>query len=779
MIPVLFPSTASAFNTNGLGRLSDAISCTVTEERNGVYELDMRYPITGAHYSEIDIGTIITARHCDKLDVQPFRVYRITRPLDGIITIYARHISYDLNNIFIKPLTAASITDLFLTKIPANNINTNPFTFWTDKTMNIAFSVGVPSSLRSILGGSEGSVLDVYGPGEYEFDGYTVNFWNHRGADNGVTIRYAKNLTALSQDYNGEGLYNSVAPYWKGADSQGQETVVTLPEGAVSLPGVTNVLITSLDMSEDFQTQPTVSDLRTAATSWLNDHAATTPRENLDVSFVQLWQTNEYKNYAPLQRVALCDTVHIEYAQLGVSATAKVIKVVYDVLLERYDSMELGEPRSSLSSTIISNEQAIQNMQDDKDDQLTQMEAMIQAATDLLAGGLGGHVVINRNANGEPNEILIMDTDDITTAMNVIRMNLNGIGFSTNGYNGPFSTAWTIDGHLNATFITAGILSAIMIQGPTSDTFWDLATGIFQNFGTTQVTAQVETAAGTYTPTTYTLEHKTRIADGALSLKAKKTGGTELPYMDIGLAAEGMDYEFYEDVVGTSRSASYPYAGVDLYGDTVEGLAGVDYQYDGVTATYNPSAHYTPDFIELGGADNLSSGANYYPDRNQLRIGAGWGNHENAIVFKENYRFTETPGGTRRQFRAGIERRPSWEYAEGDNVEYPNSVDSRIICAGYLTDERKTVRFQIPTCRPFASTLTSVDLYGELKIRHEGSYIAGSGSANADFSDYNVTAVPNACGISVKLTKTNNGTWASGNNNHDVVVDIYGLGIIC
>lgn len=774
MIPVLFESTATAWTTNGLGRLADAISCTVEEERNGVYELTMRYPMTGAHYSQIDIGSLIVCRHCDQTDLQPFRVYKISRPLDGVVTIHARHISYDLAGIVVKPFTAASITELFRV-LPSNAIGSCPFSFWTDKTVLNEYEVAVPSSIRSLLGGSEGSILDVYGTGEYEWDGYTVKFHLHRGQNNGVTIRYAKNLTALNQDYSGEGIFNGVAPYY--AD---EATTVTLTEGAVTLSGVTNPVIVPLDMSGDFESAPTEAELRTAATTWLNENAVTAPKNSLKVSFVQLWQTNEYKDYAPLQRVSLCDTVNIEYPQLGVSATAEVVRVVYNVLLERYDSMEIGDPRTTLSSTLAATEKAVDSVVNDIDTVVeTMMGAAIQAATDLLAGGLGGHVVINRNADGQPNEILIMDTDSVSTAQNVIRLNMAGIGFSTSGYNGPFTTAWTIDGTFYANWITAGILSAILIQGPTSDTFWDLATGIFQNYGQSTVTAQVETADGTYTPTTYTLSHKVRIAAGILSLLATHSGSTELQYLALGLAAQGMDYEFYEGIAGSGESTSYPYAGLDLSGDTVTGMSGYDVEYDGRTATYRPAAHYTPDYWEIGGAENLSTGANQYPDRNQLRAQAGWGNYENAIVFTEHYKWEETPSGIRRQFHASILRRPAWEYAVDDQIFYDDTDNARMICSGYLTDARTSLRFFVPLSRPFHPDVQVVEIGGEMKVRRNGDYLLGSGSSTVDISDYTQTCKITAGGLSVLLKRANNATFSNSYNNNLMMVDIYGFTIYC
>ena len=773
MIPILYSATETAFTSNGLGRLFDCVECLVTEERNGLFECEFKYPITGRHYADIVEGCYISCTHDDDGDRQPFRIYRRSAPIDGVVTFNARHISYVLSNIIVSPFTAANIGAAF-TGFGTYAINTNPFTFWTDKTTVATFKVDNPTSIRGIMGGVEGSILDVYG-GEWDYDGLTVKLWAARGTNSGVTIRYGKNLSDINQTKDAGNTYNSVVPFWRG-DVNGVDTLVTVPGYLVTAAGVTDPVPVVMDMSGDFDSQPTANQLQTAAAAFLANNTPWVPSETLKVDFVALWQTSDYADVANLQKVRLCDTVNVVYPALGVTATGiKVVKVIYDVLRERYAEMELGEPSVNFSDVLTAESAAMINKVNT--DTKSFFESEIAHATDLITGGQGGYVRFGLNAYGQPEEIYIMDTASILTATNILRLNKNGIGFSTNG-GSTYSTAWTIDGLFVADFIKSGTLSTVMIQGPTADTYWDLLSGEFQNYGTSTVTAQVETAQGTYTPTQYTVNHKTRIASGRMTLKGQQTGGTERVYMDIGLAAEGMDYEFYEDVIGTNRSASYPYADVNLYGDQVTGLSGGNNVYDGNVATYRPGAHYTPDYIKLGCADDLSA-ANEYPDRNQLRLAAGWGNHENGVVFIENYRWAETPGGTRRLFKAGIERRPAWEYAEGDNVEYPNSDDSRIICAGYLTDERTTVRFQIPLCRPFAAAVASVDIYGEFKIRLEGSYIAGSGNATADFSDYTVTCTPNACGLGVKLKKTNNGTWSGSNNNHGVLVDLYGLGIIC
>lgn len=463
MIPILYESTETSFTSNGIGALPDCLSCLVTEERNGQYEVEFTYPITGARYAEILEGRIICVTHDEQLDKQPFIIYRRSAPMDGIVTFNAHHYSYLLSGIAVSPFTASSVADAFQ-KIGANSMITNPFTFWTDNTTAGSMDIDVPMSARQVLGGVRGSILDVFG-GEYEFDGLTVKNYAHRGANNGVTIRYGKNLTDLQQTIDAEFLPNAAVPYWKGSD----DTVVY---GAVTAAtGQTATRVTVMDLSQDFDEQPSAAQLQTAARAKLDASQPWLPSQNISVDFVALWQTEEFKDIAPLERVQLCDTVTIEYPELGVSATAKVITVVWDALLDRYDSMELGEPQSSFADTILSETDARFTEIDEAIRDLpttSMMDAAIDHATDLITGGLGGYVVINTDADGHPTEILIMDTPSTATAVNVWRFNSGGLGHSHSGYNGPYNdVALTADGKINASMITTGALLANMIYGGT------------------------------------------------------------------------------------------------------------------------------------------------------------------------------------------------------------------------------------------------------------------------------------------------------------------------
>lgn len=454
MNPILYSSTESSYTTNGLGRLSDAISCVITEERNGIFELEMEYPITGAHYSEIEEERILFAQPRPGGTNQAFRIYKISRPISGRVTISARHISYQLNKITVKPFQAESCVSA-LNGLKTNSIGSNPFEFWTDKSVIGTFTVDKPSTIRSLLGGQAGSILDTFGTAEYEWDMYTVKLHQNRGHDNGVTLRYGKNITDLTNIADTGSVYTGIVPFWASADN-----VVTLPEFVLYGPHRSEYpydMVVPVDLSSRWQEAPTVAQLRSAANAYLNSSTGWQINTNLKVSFVNLADTEEYREIATLQRVNLCDTVKVIHEQLGVEASAKVVKTVFNVLMERYDSIELGSSRTSLSEAI--SESILEEVPTSSD-----MAQAIARGTKLITGGLGGYVYLKPNANGQPEEILVMDDPDYTQATKLWRFNKNGIGYSNTGYNGTYKQAWTIDGEFYTDWVTAGKMTATLIK---------------------------------------------------------------------------------------------------------------------------------------------------------------------------------------------------------------------------------------------------------------------------------------------------------------------------
>lgn len=455
MKPILFPSTATEFKTQGLGVLTDAISCTVTEERNGAFELTMQYPDTGVHFDEITDRCIIYAIPSPYRAPQPFRIYRITRPMDGIIMVYAQHITYDLSGVPLNPFTAINAPDA-LSKLSLNAAVDSPFTFWTDKATVASFAVSTPSSTRSVLGGSSGSILDVYG-GEYEWDGFTVRLYGHRGYDNGVVISYGKNLTDIEQDRNISNVATGIYPYWTNAEG----ALVTCDPKIVNAPGTYDFTrVVPVDFSNDFETQPTPAQLKARAEKYVEDNKIGIPKTSITASFVQLEQFPEYEDLALLEKCDLCDTVTIRYPQLGVEAKAEIVKIETDVLLGRYNSVEIGDVRTNIADTIVGQQQEIKQKPSE-----TYLREAVLALTETILGASGGAVrLLDTNNDGMPDTLYIADDPDPAKARKVWRFNHEGWGASNNGYNGPFAYGATLENGMVADFITAGTLNADLVN---------------------------------------------------------------------------------------------------------------------------------------------------------------------------------------------------------------------------------------------------------------------------------------------------------------------------
>lgn len=361
MIPILYSENETQFTSFGIGLLNDMIKCISTSGRNDMDELECEYPITGVLFNEIKENRIIFAKPDEKRRNQAFQIYKITEPINGVCTIYCEHIRYRLNYMPVAPFTATSCADAFA-KLKEHSLIDNPFNFYTDKNIEKVYTIGEPKSAGNILGGTEGSILQEF-QGEYEFDNWDVHLWTHRGSDTGVTLRYGKNITDFERERDLTNTVTGVLPYWKGED-----TVVIGDISEVS-SGNAPRKIETIDVSSDITSEetgfiPTKVQVTQAGYNALqNKSYVGVPSVNFKISFVALWQTEEYKDIAPLEKVGLCDTVKIAFDPLGVETTAKVIRTEYDVLLERYNEIEIGDKVTSLSEKIVAQSQEIENVQ--------------------------------------------------------------------------------------------------------------------------------------------------------------------------------------------------------------------------------------------------------------------------------------------------------------------------------------------------------------------------------------------------------------------------------
>lgn len=483
MIPVLYKADAVDFSTFGIGALSECTLCEVTEERNGAFECTLKYPVTGRLFAELKNERLIKAKPNDTSKEQLFRIYRITTPINGIVTIYAQHISYDLSNIAELMWSSAMISpSLAMSRLFTKTASTHNFKCSTDFSSAKPFSVSKPMSVRACLGGSEGSMLDRWG-GEYEWDNFNVILHSKRGKDNGVVIEYGKNLTDMEHDNDFTDVYTDLLPYAVFSD-ENTEKVITLSE--ITLPIIdrpTRQKTLIKDFTEFFEDKSSINEnsLRNKAKEFIKENPLGVETPTLTVAFEPLWKQPEYS--AILERVSLCDTVTIRHSALGITAKSKVIKTVYDSLAEKYVSITLGTAKSNFVNTVGDIKTELSEVKNKTEHFPLLINTAVKNATSLITGQNGGYVVINTNSvSGQPYELLILDEPTIESAVNVWRWNVGGLGFSKNGYNGLYETAITSDGQIVADFITSGTLTANIIKVGVISSFdnsswWDLESG--------------------------------------------------------------------------------------------------------------------------------------------------------------------------------------------------------------------------------------------------------------------------------------------------------------
>lgn len=549
-MPILYRADETEFDTYGIGILSDCTFCEVTEERNGAFECVMKYPLHGALFDEIKNDRVILVKPNDTSRSQPFRIYRITTPMNGIITVYAQHMSYDLSGIGVLCFESKSVSpQLALERIFANTSSKHGFKCRTDLSAPRAFSVSKPMSIRACLGGTEGSVLDVWG-GEYEWDMFDVILHSKRGKDNGVVIEYGKNLTSLEQDNDFSSVYTHLLPYAviKNGDT---ESVVTLSE--ITIPIVETYAREKTlikDFSSFFKDGETVTEdtLRAKAKSYIKQNPFGDETPTVKVSFEPLWQQPEYSQF--LEKVNLCDTVIVRHPDMNIEVKTKVIETVYDALAEKYSSITLGTAKSNFVNTVAEIKSTTDEIKKETDSFPLLMNTAIKNATSLISGQQGGFVVMHTDSvTGKPYELLILDNENLYDTRNVWRWNVSGLGFSKSGYNGPYETAITADGKIVADFITSGtlmanIIKAGVISSADNSSWWDLESGEvhLSAYTKTEDTDKLSDSIAEITERTSTLEQTAE--DISFKINEQSTGGKNYLLNSSALNGLSDDWEY-------------------------------------------------------------------------------------------------------------------------------------------------------------------------------------------------------------------------------------------
>lgn len=479
MIPILYDPLETQFDSNGIGLLTDTISCIVEEERNGSFELTLQYPQEGHLADYIVEDAIIKAKPNDKDKDQLFRIYKSGKPIGGVNTYYAEHISYELNmNPVCRPKISGKNAQEAIAQLLEEAVIGNNYTAWSDITTRNSTQIDDVLSVRNILGGTEGSILDVWG-GEFQFDNFTVKLHKSRGSDTGATIRYGKNLISAEQERNIGDVITAIFPYCyytpekeEGA-TEPDPVFVSLPEKFINTPNADKYArpkCAPMDFSDEFEDGVIVTEemLRKVAKAY-TESGIDEPKISIKATFQNLKKTKDYENIQALETIGICDTVTVMIEKVGIEVKAKIVKYAYDSVKERFDSVEIGEPKTNLTKaiTVAQKEQKEQIVKSATRAEIIQkrIEQTIKDVTAAITGNSGGHVLLYPAEN--PQEIYIMDTDSTATAKNVWRWNLAGLGHSSNGIGGPFETAITAAGQIVADFVAVGKLNGALIEAGT------------------------------------------------------------------------------------------------------------------------------------------------------------------------------------------------------------------------------------------------------------------------------------------------------------------------
>lgn len=470
MQPILFASNETNFNTLGLGVIANVSKCEVTEELNGMYELEM------VIYNEDGFGgdlinatpmplerDIILAKANDFDRGQPFRIYKITKLDDFSIEIYARHVTFDASKYYVSSIRKHESSfngalQEVTSKIEPKN---HPFRLSTDLDTVTQFE-SMFKGLGDLIQGTEGSLLQRYG-GEISRDMYHIRYNRRRGQDTDIIIAAEKNMTGLEVDIDISGVITRIVPWANKNEnaesgSKGAEEYIYLPERFIDSPYINNYEKPLIE-SVEFDGVETVEQLRSKAKDFFTRNKRDIPKVNVKVQFIPLWEIYGYEDFVNIERLQMGDRVKVSHPRITADMSVRVVKTIYDPIEEHYIKIELGDFATTISSETHKNSiDVIDRVEKER----SSWEKVVDIVTEKITGNDGGHVVLHPKLN--PQEIFIMDTDNLNTAKQVLRMNKEGIGFSKTGINGKFETAWTVDGIFIADFIKSGTLDTSLLK---------------------------------------------------------------------------------------------------------------------------------------------------------------------------------------------------------------------------------------------------------------------------------------------------------------------------
>lgn len=349
MKPVLYSAKDRTFLNNGIGVLSDTIRCFCTEVLNGSYEIELTTHKDGLFVDNILVNSIIKVKPNKSDRPQPFRVYSVESDLDSSVVVKAAHISYDTDGIPVLPFVSSSLEDT-IGYMNNNRVlsKESEFKLMCDFSSDQGMEVKDPASFRSILGGSDNSIVSVYG-GEYLYDNFDIKLLARRGVDRGVCFRYRKNITAFEQEINSEELYSGVLGYWKKSGSNGENDTFVYGD-IMEVEGVTSYdKILVLDVTNELKLEndsiPTLDQINDYVSVYITKNNLSTPKYSMKLSYV---------DDSLVAGIGLGDTVGVLLPEYGIRSRARCNKIVFDCLLERNEFIEIGDISNGLVGDLAS-----------------------------------------------------------------------------------------------------------------------------------------------------------------------------------------------------------------------------------------------------------------------------------------------------------------------------------------------------------------------------------------------------------------------------------------
>lgn len=442
---ILYDKNEASFISNGLVVLNDCKACFITEELNGQYELELEYPIDSrGKWQYLVEGNIL------KADNQLYRIYRKIKTLTGI-KINARHIFYDLLDSLVEEVDIRTLTGIAaLNQVMSSTSYAHNYTYMSD--INTVNKITLDDERGDIINKNPIEaiffLISLYG-GELVRDNHHIKWLQQRGLDRGVLISYGKNIKGIEEDIHIDDVITRIKPI-------GQDGL-TLPEVFIDSPNINSFPYPKIKTIE-FSDCNDYTSLREAVYKYYLDTKCDIPQANYKIDFIELSKTEEYKAYKVLESLYMGDTVTVRHSKLGIDLKCKVIRIKKNVLMNTVEEIELGNFKENLSDSFSQVSSTLQGLAKTIKLNKSSLQGAIDNATKLLTTSLGGYVVKKEN------EILIMDTQDESTATKVWRWNLNGLGYSGTGVNGPYRTAITMDGSIVADFITTGTLDAGLMK---------------------------------------------------------------------------------------------------------------------------------------------------------------------------------------------------------------------------------------------------------------------------------------------------------------------------